>query len=66
MEKFGCPKANFGPQTVLLIQCYSAHFILYDSKVPESLRMRSGPKTWPSIQLGFEPRTFGSRVEVMA
>ena len=34
MEKFGCPKANFGPQTVLLIQCYSAHFILYDPKVP--------------------------------
>ena len=43
MEKFGCPKANFGPQTVLLTQCYSLHFILYEPKITESLGTSLGP-----------------------
>ena len=49
METFGCPKANFGPQTVLLTWCYSLYFILYETKILESLGMRLGSKAWPSM-----------------
>ena len=65
MEKFGCSKANFGQQTVLLTWCYSLYFILYETKIPESLGMRLGSKAWPSMKLGFEPRIFGSGVEAI-
>ena len=66
MEKVGCPKGSFGPQTVFLTRCYSLHFILYEPTLPKSLGMRLGPKAWPGMYLGFEPRTFGSGVETMA
>ena len=55
-----------GRETVLLARCQSLQFILYDPKVTESLEMRLGFKSRPTIYLGFEPRTIGSRDEAMA
>ena len=64
MEKFSCPKANPGPPH----KCADnlAYLMLTTAKVLECPRMKLGPKVWPSIQLRFEPRTFGFGVEIMA
>ena len=50
---------------VSLTQWQSLQFVLSDPKVTESLEMTLGFKTWPTICLGSEPRTFGFQVKAM-
>ena len=53
MEKFSCPKANFGPLHRqggrLPHSMITLYFILHDPKVTDSLGMILGRKAWPNI-----------------